>query len=227
MIQSIQYWQLCLLCKTPGWHLNALCTECIQHFIPLPQPQCLQCAMPLSKAISQEKCGACLIKAPHFDQTIAQFQYDPIMQHCIHQMKFKGYSALAAHLGYSLGLYLKNTTECNWSTLIPVPLHSKRWHERGFNQSLIIAQNISTQINIPLQSNILIKTKNTIPVSLQRASSKNQSVQGAFKLKKPMRGHIALVDDLMTTGTTAHHIATLLKSNGALSVTVLVPVRVI
>ncbi len=114
--------------------------------------------------------------------------------------------------------------------IIPVPLHRKRLRERSFNQSLILAREISRRHSIPINFNVLKRKVHTEPqVSLGKAD-RGPNVRGAFEVveKKAITGEkILLVDDVYTTGSTVKECARVLRTNGAAEVAVLTLARAV
>ena len=105
--------------------------------------------------------------------------------------------------------------------MVPIPLHPTRKRERGYNQSFLLASQLSRIFNINLNINLLIKTKNTKNQSLLSKKERWTNITGAFKIKSPNEVNnksILLIDDLLTTGATSSEAAKALKSAGAKTV---------
>jgi ComF family protein len=101
------------------------------------------------------------------------------------------------------------TIEPRPDVLIPVPLHSKRLRERGYNQSLELAKRITKQTGIPLNNKACKRIKNTLPQTSLSAEQRQSNLVGAFSVirLKPVWQHIVLIDDVMTTGATVKELA--------------------
>lgn len=113
---------------------------------------------------------------------------------------------------------LKNEKFCNFlrscDIIIPVPISKKRNKQRGYNQSLLIARELSKKTNIELLNNCLYKTKNVIEQSKLSKEERIKNIQGVYKLKRPeklINKRILLVDDIFTTGSTAKECCKTLK----------------
>src|SRR5690606_11682872 len=92
--------------------------------------------------------------------------------------------------------------------LLPVPLHAKRLRERGFNQSLLLAQSLSLQFKIPLAADLVIRQRETAVQSGMNARARRRNVRNAFALTgNALPPRIAIVDDVVTTGSTTDEIA--------------------
>lgn len=105
--------------------------------------------------------------------------------------------------------------------LLPVPLHARRLRERGFNQSELLASEIAQRLCIPLLTDVLFRTRETAVQSGMNAAARRRNVRGAFALcDDPLPTHVAIVDDVITTGSTTGEIARLLHAAGVTKVEV-------
>lgn len=99
--------------------------------------------------------------------------------------------------------------------LIPVPLHLSRLRHRGFNQSKLLAIEIGKLLNVPVLSNVISKTKATKPQAEQSLKQRKNNLSGSFSLTKSVPFEsVAIIDDVVTTGSTAGEIAKILKKKG-------------
>ena len=104
------------------------------------------------------------------------------------------------------------------SVFIPIPLHKTKKRKRGFNQSELIAKELSKSLNIPLKTDILVKTKKTQTQTNLTKEQRAENVKNAFIIKNPqsIEGKtVFLVDDVFTTGSTMKECAKTLKKAGA------------
>lgn len=100
--------------------------------------------------------------------------------------------------------------------IVPVPLHWKRRFVRGFNQSQWLANYLGRQLNISVDNKLLTRIRNTPPQQQLRRKQRQKNLKGAFQVNDSLNGqHIALIDDVVTTGSTASELARLLKKTGA------------
>ena len=226
-------WQPCLICQIPAWRTERCCHDCLERLERLPLSRCKTCAHSYdtterSRSLNKpERCGSCIISPPKFNRTYAVLSYSLWAQHLVHAMKFKQDFKIA----HTLGLLLKDTLpqQAPWDYLVPMPLHRKRWIKRGFNPAHLIACTLQSKLNIPIKTNLLIKTQHTPPMSTLKKRTQ-QSLKGVLNTQYPenIEGkNIALVDDLMTTKSSANAAAQALKKAGASQVDVLIPIRVL
>lgn len=212
----------CVLCarETPG----LLCAACRQQYFGQSPRRCRQCAIPLLQHEVQPVCGDCLSTPPAFGRSIVAVDYSAPLDQLVLALKFGHRLALASLFADSLrDAILREACLPLPDILCPVPLGQQRLQERGFNQSLEIAKPLCQNLGVPLQPELLRRTRNTAQQSSLHPDDRHKNVRNAFALNESaidfIRGkHIGLVDDVMTTGTTLNEIAALLKRFGAASV---------
>lgn len=220
-IQTLSPPSRCLLCGAPGQAGLDICRACFDE-LPWLRHACGRCALPLRG--TGLVCGGCLAKPPGFDRTLALWHYLPPVVGLIHALKFQGRQDLARALGEMLAARLRPIPppDC----LVPVPLHPTRYRARGFNQALEIARPVASRLRIPLCPQLCRRLRPTQPQSLLAAQARRANLRGAFQATADLSGrHIALIDDVLTTGATAHAAATALKQAGAAKVEVWVLAR--
>jgi ComF family protein len=134
------------------------------------------------------------------------FQKGSNYQQLLHHLKYKGLRGIGVELGRSFGSELKITNFFNEvDVIVPVPLHSKKEKQRGYNQSLAIAEGLSQQLKIPIETNILIRRFYSETQTRKGRFERWENVSELFdlKMKDYFSGkHILLVDDVVTTGST-------------------------
>lgn len=207
----------CILCDAKTNRNIDLCHEC-ENNLPWIQNACLQCGIELHHIDTEKKiCGQCLISKPYYDKTIALFHYVEPIPRLITQLKFKNNLVYAKLFGELLANTICKTFKENKPEfIIPVPLHKKRLHERGFNQALEIARPLSKLSNIPIDIKICQRIKKTEAQSSIPSNERKINVKNAFAIHKNfLANHIAIVDDVVTTGNTVLELSRCLKKAGA------------
>lgn len=116
-------------------------------------------------------------------------------------------------------LLMEYYTDDNWpEVMLPVPLHSKRLRERGYDQTLLLARALKKQlhvINMKTDHHLIKRTINSVPQQSLDSTARRKNIRNAFTLRrKPDWKHVALIDDVVTTGATVNEITKLLKQNG-------------
>lgn len=156
------------------------------------------------------------------DLLISLFLYKGMIRNKILDFKFNNKPYIAKMFGKLLADYILDL-KVKIDVIIPVPIHIKRYLDRGYNQSELLSKEISKNINIYHATNILKKVKNTVAQSTLSMSKRKANVIGTYKIineEKIKDKVILLVDDVYTTGATAGECSKLLKENGASSVIV-------
>ena len=113
--------------------------------------------------------------------------------------------------------------------IIPVPLHTGRLRERGFNQALELARPVAARLRIPINIHACARTRGTAAQSDLPAAQRTKNVKGAFELREPLKEvhRVAIIDDVMTTGATVDELARVLIAAGVENVQVWVCARAV
>jgi len=183
-----------------------LCLLCQQELPYLANSSCPRCALPQRK--NQHQCNDCNEQTPPWQQLITCMSYTLECQYLIKQYKFAQQSQL--HLLFSQLLtrtIADKVIQDNYhlpDALIAIPLHKKRLSKRGYNQAQLIAQDLAKQLCIPLIADKqFIRAKHTKAQAQQTAAARRDNMQDAFLVSHPITAkHIALIDDVVTTGET-------------------------
>jgi len=223
LLNKIHYWIVpghCILCQAPTKRFLDLCADCM-HDLPYLNQACYQCALPLKQTIFHT-CGQCLQKSPAYDRTIALFHYDFPINKLISDLKFHQRLRNASILGrlFSEKLRAAYKDKKLPQYIIPVPLHKKRLRERGYNQALELARPISKALNIPLNNKICERIIHTLPQLKMDSVARRKNLKHAFSVNVNNITHVAIIDDVMTTGSTVEEISRVLKKHGVTQVDV-------
>jgi len=203
----------CLLCGAPAG-AAPLCSGCLADLPWHRQPQCPQCALPTPGG---QLCGACLRHPPAFGRTHAALAYAFPLDRMIPRLKYHGQLAVAPVLAESLAQVVEHAPRPD--RLIAMPLHAQRLRERGFNHASEIARVVARRLGLPLDADSCRRIRDTPPQMGLKHDQRRRNLRGAFACSSEVRGQrIALVDDVMTTGTSLDELAKTLRQAGAESV---------
>ncbi len=207
-----------------------LCPSCLSGVIRIRHPFCHLCGMPFkSQAVSDHLCGECLTSKRHFVRARSLCVYRGALLKAIHLFKYNGKFHLALPLGQMLADAVAELLDMDSiDLLIPVPLHTRRLRERGFNQAVLLAKPLRKRCNIPLVTDVLKRSRWTEPqVNLDR-KARRKNVRGSFMVSSPSSvsgKNILLLDDVYTTGSTINECGKILLRAGAKEVYVLTLAR--
>lgn len=208
----------CLLCKAPVAG-RPLCLDC-EKVLPWNSPHCQRCALPLVR--NQNDCERCSAAPPLFQQAFCALQYSNPCNLLLNRFKHDGRlecGRLLANLLADRLLHQRQQTLAPWpQAIVAVPLHWRRLRQRGFDQSLQIARVLAKRLSLPVIDVIARKRETVSQQNLTRIE-RQHNLQGAFVIQRaiPFR-HVALVDDVLTTGSTANEISQLLFQHGVQTV---------
>lgn len=214
IIQSWLYPPVCVLCGRAGSDHRDLCPDCLAD-LPFNHPACRRCASPLAGAVSGI-CGGCLRQPPAADAVFALLRYRSPVSELIQGLKFGHRLHVARLLGGLMAEQLAARGGAIPERIIPVPLHPRRQRQRGFNQALELARPIARRLGAVLDYRYCRRTRNTRPQTELRARQRHSNVRGAFTTAGRLEArHVAVVDDVVTTGHTTDELARVLKARGA------------
>ena len=215
----------CRLCSTPLTNISRLpvCPSCLLAMVPLEGSTCEVCGERDSDvSISQKQiCSACQESRPHFFKAAAYGAYDGQLRDLIHLLKYEQVEPAAGVLGRMLAEAIHKLGPIADSILVvPVPLCRSKRRQRGFNQAELIAQAAlkGRTWHCELRADVLERTRPTVSqIGLTRAQ-RIENVRGAFRvphLNRVVGRTVLVVDDVLTTGTTASECARILRRAGA------------
>lgn len=200
-------------------HASSLCPRCVAS-LPRPRQVCKRCGLELPASPEEEACGFCALHAPIIERSLSLLRYESPADHLIAGFKFHQRLAdgktLALLLAEHLGQHYKGDFP---DLIIPVPLHLKRWQQRGYNQALEISKIIARQCRIDLAARLIERNKMTAPqTSLPSAAARRRNLSKAFVVLEPeaLRGveRVAIVDDVITTMATVDALSKCLNQAG-------------
>ncbi|MGZ8260408.1 MAG: ComF family protein [Caldimonas sp.] len=216
---------LCAICR--GWGRGRICRACLARFAA-PVPRCARCALPVP--VSSAVCGACLAAPPAFDGALAAIDYRAPWDRLLTAFKFHDALDLARPFARAIVDAERERAAPRPSLVLPVPLAPARLRERGYNQAWEIARRVAGALDIAAEPALLLRLRETVHQLALPPLARAGNVAGAFAVEPRRRGElagrdVAIVDDVMTTGSTAAELARVCKQAGASRVEVWVLAR--
>jgi len=222
-VASLFYPALCAVCHGPVTRGEYVCQDCLDKAQRIVAPFCAKCSEPFSGAIDGEfTCANCAHRILAFDAAVSAYRSRGVVRFVILQFKYNR----QLHLRHPVAEWLfeamndDRLRDRNFDCIVPVPLHSARFRERGFNQAELLGKILGQRINLTL-SRALERTRYTTTQTAFDRIDRMENLRGAFRLRKriDVRGlQVLLVDDILTTGSTLSECARVLREAGALSV---------
>jgi ComF family protein len=232
-IRSCARWALdfalpprCAGCGTIVADVHSFCPDCWKQIEFLGHSGCATCGIPLA-ATDTDTCAACLAKPPRISRTRAAVAYDELSRSLAIRLKYGRKVAIARTMARYMAPLV--ASEGN-PILVPVPLHRTRLWRRGFNQSALVARELSRRLGIRTDPLLLRRIRRTPPLKGMSSLQRRKTVAGAFRVrdKSTVAGRtVVLVDDVLTTGSTAEACARTLRRAGAARVELVSWARVV
>ncbi|MBS1828924.1 MAG: ComF family protein [Acidobacteria bacterium] len=220
----------CRICDQPlrEVHRYPVCPTCLSSPLPLESEYaCAACHMPFVTRHPLDENGLCLLcrrGLTGFDGASSYGFYEGTLRKLIHLYKYHGVDTLAGPLANFLVAALPRHQQVDW--IVPVPMHWFRRWRRGYNQSELLARELSRRTGIPMLA-ALRRQRRTPPQAGLSDKERRQNLRGAFAvIESPRNRHVLLIDDVLTTGATASACGAALKLAGASAVQVLTVARV-
>jgi ComF family protein len=186
-------------------------------------PRCCLCGFPGASA-DLDLCGIChedLPWAEPREDLLVPLRFEPPVDELIRQLKYHGVMANARVLGVLLACLARSRVVELPRLLVPVPLHAARWRERGFNQAASIARYAGQLLELPVARHAVSRVRDTPSQTALDVGARRRNVRGAFEVRSPRAarrlsaaGHVAIVDDVITTGSTADELRHVLLAAG-------------
>lgn len=204
----------CVGCGREGDFICSACGSSISRIVP---PLCPKCGIPQPDGVL---CSTCIGRQMAIDGIRSPFRFEGVIRQAVHQLKYQNLRAIAEPLAALLAEYFADNP-VPMAVLVPVPLHPKRLRERGYNQSELLAKELSRLTNLSVVSDCLVREKQTPPQARTATlEERRNNVTGAFAcLDRRLQGRqVLLIDDVATSGATLDACAVALKAKGASSV---------
>jgi ComF family protein len=207
--------------------VHSFCPDCWRQIEFLGSAGCVTCGTPL-EATDAERCAACLARPPRIARTRAAVVYDELSRSLALRLKYGRKVAVAKTMARYMAPLVGEQPD--GAVLVPVPLHRGRLWQRGFNQSGIIARELARCTGLASNVSVLRRVKRTPPLKGMNQQQRRRAVAGAFKVGDGslVAGRtVVLVDDVLTTGSTANACARALRRAGAARVELISWARVV
>jgi ComF family protein len=198
-------------------------------------PRCCLCAFE-GASLDLDLCAHCHADLPWCaveGESLTPLRFEPPVDELIRRLKYQGAIANARVLGVLLADAVRRRTAPLPRLLVPVPLHPARFRERGFNQAAAIARYASRMLEIPMARHLVRRVRDTPSQTALDEPARRRNVRGAFAVRPgrslerlQVAGHVAIVDDVITTGSTVNELRDLLLQSGVTRVTVWAVARV-
>ena len=213
-IGRLLYPARCPICREVADEASGLCAACAAR-LPWLRAACDRCGLPLADTHPAGRaCGDCLQRAPPLQFVQASFLYGFPLDRLLPRFKF--HRDLACGRLLSQWMLPACAAAPRPHALLPVPLHAARLRERGYDQALELARPLASALQLPLRPELLRRVRATAAQSELDRAARARNLRNAFRAEPVLAlpRHVALVDDVMTTGATLHAAARALRAAG-------------
>jgi ComF family protein len=227
-LTTLQRWLLparCIACGGPAgssalpshtrtarvMDLCQLCHDCL----PVNEHACRHCGLSLASSQPDLACGRCLVRPPRYELSLCAYRYQYPLQHLVRRLKFHGALSHAPVLAMLLAHYLQERRNGPWpECFVPVPLHTARYRQRGYNQVIEVGKHLERALPVPMRTELIIRQRNTVEQTGLSRRQRRSNLRRAFVTNGTMPRHIAILDDVITTGSTVNELARVFKQAG-------------
>ena len=204
ILADLLYPRRCPVCDRAVMPFGSLvCGTCMSKPVYIKAPYCMKCGKELSDE-GAEYCGDCMRRRHLFDSGRALYAYRS-MSDSIYRFKYRGrreYAAYyAADMAERLGGWIRR---CRPDALVPVPIHTSKRRNRGYNQAEVLAKGLGAILHIPVENGLIRRIRKTAPMKDLSASERQNNLKRAFKICRNdvKLDTIIIIDDIYTTGST-------------------------
>ncbi len=207
-----------------------ICNGCGSDLLPETNLLCLKCINDLPEtnfaAIADNPVEKLFWGRINVETAHSEFYFakESLIQHLIHQLKYKGNSQIGFYMGKLMGTSILNSTRYkNIDALIPLPLYPDKERKRGYNQAAVICEGMSSVMNVPVMKDIVVRQHYTDTQTKKHRTERWQNVEGSFLVRHPLllqNKHVLLVDDVVTTGATLEACGMVIKNTGQVGLSI-------
>lgn len=214
-LETLLWPAACLLCARSGAGDIDLCSDCVAD-LPRNDPACVVCAEPLPSSAATRVCGECLRDPPPFVSSFVPYRYAYPLDHLVRGLKFRSDLGCGRVLGELFSRSVLAHGAPLPEVIVPVPLAPRRYRERGYNQAGEVALAIQRCTGVAVRTDVVIRQRETAEQAGLDRQARRKNVRGAFTAVAPLRARsVAILDDVVTTGSTARELAAVLLQAGA------------
>ncbi len=215
-----------------GRGMTTFCGACLSEIRFIRAPLCPVCGIPYpNEEEINHRCADCIRSKESFSLARAVGVYDAVLLEVIHRFKYRGRINLGEVLGRFMAEFRYEDLRIeDYSLIVPVPLHRRRLKERGFNQAVVLAREISRRHAVPMDFGVLKRKIYTEPQTGLGRDDRLRNIRGAFEVVRPeavKEKKVLLIDDVYTTGSTVRECARVLGKCGASEVAALTLARAV
>lgn len=215
-IQRLLWPQTCPFCGRV--HKEGTCPECEKAVkkLEIKEPRCMQCGKPVSNT-EEEYCYDCAHTYHHYDRGCSIWLHKPPVSTSIYRFKYQNQRNYGTYYAVKLAQCCRTSIKAwNPDLIIPIPLHSRKRRQRGYNQAELLAKELAVLTGIKMDSRGLIRKRYTNPQKLLKSSERKENMKEVFETGKDFKpvGSVILVDDIYTTGSTIDAAAVALRRAG-------------
>ena len=198
----------------PQLFTSVWCSTCILSW--MRSTRCQRCGVKLPSFHPQNNCGQCMLEQYAWDHLYCVGNYSYPLDRYVHQFKYRKYYQLCYPLAEQLAVHIQQPAPL----LIPVPLHWRRFIKRGFNQSVYLAYGLQKAFAKMYQIEVTVgrayRKLATVPQKGLPKKDRYRNVRQAFMIQSLniAVSHIAIVDDVVTTGSTVNELCNLYRKSG-------------
>lgn len=184
-----------------------VCADCYLELKLVKDPRCMKCGKPIDQE-EKEYCFDCQKRQFHYEYGYGMWVYDEKMQHSIAAFKYKNKREYGDfYVSELLRHYQEKIRRMEVDVIVPVPVHAKKLRKRGYNQAALLAKGVGDALGIAVETNLLVRTKNTLPQKTLDDRERFRNLSEAFGINPNVKfdymdKKVLLIDDIYTTGST-------------------------